>query len=99
MDFSRFCYELYKKDWLQRIPVETALQSLRDWYATEREIPYSEYLHEEGYDGMFYVCYEEFLAGEFQDAEYMHGLLKDSSLIEIYEEEFAREDDYEAGIS
>lgn len=74
-------YELYKKDWIyEHILPGRQMESLREYYEMSEEDRsayenYEEYLFENGYGGELYVCFDEFLGSEFQDAGYMEYLL------------------------
>lgn len=92
MNISLLAYELYKVDWMKRIPPERQMESLRKYFkGTDRKYMntygFEEYLFDNGYDGELYVCYDEFLYEEYLDEEYMKELLNDDELFAIYKED------------
>ena len=78
---QKAAYELYKQDWLcEHVSKERQLASIREYYEMDEEdrtayADYDDYLFENGYGGEMYVCFDEFLGAEFQDAGYMEYLL------------------------
>lgn len=80
-NIRKLAYELYKIEWLAAISTEQKKDAVRDYYeylTPETEyIPFKLYLKEFGYDGEFYVCFDEFMDNEYQDKEYMKELLSD----------------------
>lgn len=85
LNVVRFCYELYKVDWMSRISTERQLTAMREYYKMtlwDDFIPFKYYISDRGYDGEIYACFDEFLECEFKDKEYMRNLLTD----ELYDE-------------
>jgi len=83
---ENLCYDLYAQDWVNtHISKERQQQSIIDYYeyvieCTQDELEpesYDDYLFDNGYQGEYYACFEEFLECEFTDEEYMAYLLKD----------------------
>lgn len=93
-DLKKIAYELYKINWTTtHISVERQLAEYRLYQLTLLEdydedsldwnsyIPtFDDWLFEQGYDGEIYVCFNEFLDYEYQDAEYMEFLLCHNSI-------------------
>lgn len=81
-------YELYKEQWLQeQIKLGALPASIREDKMAEYQImrlqggTYAQTLEDylwdtDGYNGSLYVCKDEFLGAEYQDAEYVHGLME-----------------------
>lgn len=95
-DISHICYELYKLDWKSShgITAEIEKLSLSEYYSNldlNDDISYEDYLDEFGYDGELYACFEEFCENEYLDDEYMHKLLNDEYLIDLYDEDISEE--------
>lgn len=80
-ELKKAAYELYKQDWLyEHVSPGRQMESLREYYEMSEEDKsayedYDDYLFENGYNGELYVCFDEFLGAEFQDAGYMEYLL------------------------
>ena len=92
MDIRKLCYELYKVDWKHsHITKEREMDSIKDYYEglidNDIEYTYEDYIEEFGYDGELYVCFEEFCDTEYYDVDYMHTLLDNDKLINIYHED------------
>ena len=92
MDIRKLCYELYKVDWKHsHITKEREMDSIKDYYEglidNDIEYTYEDYIEEFGYDGKLYVCFEEFCDTEYYDVDYMHTLLDNDKLINIYHED------------
>ena len=104
------CYELYKMNWLKRIPADMQMDAYKTWYLEEflpnyqlipnayngeadtvyTGISFEDYLFEVGYKGFgYYVCYEEFIDGDYQDAEFIKELLGNAKLYLEYLREVA----------
>lgn len=83
---KELAYELYKQDWIDgHTTPEMRLRSMQQYYedflSTDVPYPtYEEYLQDVGFDGNIYACFEEFVANEYENEEYMKYLLGD----EIY---------------
>lgn len=88
MKISQLAYELYKIDWMARIPSETQIDTVKQWYQ-EQECSLEEYLFEHGYNGEIYVSYEEFLNSEYQEDAYMEDLFRDEKLFAEYKRDFS----------
>ncbi|MBQ3543487.1 MAG: hypothetical protein IJA34_00620 [Lachnospiraceae bacterium] len=91
----KLCYELYKLDWKNsHITVEKEAKSIKDYFDglidSDAEYTYNDYLEEFGYNEELYACYDEFLDNEYQDEEYICGLLNNEKFIDMY-----RKDKYE----
>ena len=88
MDIKRLCYELYKIDWKRSHGISDYIEMdyIKDYYENfaNTEYTYDDYLDEFGYDGIIYVCYEEFCDVEYCDKKYMRELLKNENLIKQY---------------
>lgn len=89
---SEICYELYKKDWKrEHISTGMELHALRMYYQNiltgdASWDSYEEFVEDTGFgDGTLYVCYDEFLHTEYQDASYMEYLLQDKDMIDRYQ--------------
>ncbi len=93
MNISELCYELYKVEWESRnVTSATKADNIKSYYEnTEPEdrddYTYEDYLLEQGYDGMFYACYEEFLETEYLDKGYIEWLLDNDDLLNEYIED------------
>lgn len=90
------CYELYKNDWMRRISAERKADALKNWYQetpiwNRTVYPPSSYIEENGYDGEYYVCFEEFLEAEYQDSDYIKSLLDNEQLYTEYQEDLTFE--------
>ena len=86
---SKIAYELYKQDWIDtHTNIRQRLDSIVDYYLeTDGQYgnsTYDKYIYEVGFNGEIYACYDEFLDNEYQDKEYIIGLLKDTKLIYFY---------------
>lgn len=88
---SRLCYELYKIDWKEShgITPEIEANTQRDFFNYDPELysVYEDYLTQVGYsgkNGVVYVDYDEFFDNEYQDVNYIAGLLDNSELIITY---------------
>ena len=88
MNFKKFCYELYKIDWMRRISADRQMDSLKKYYLDAEmdttPTSYEEVLEEFGFDGEMYVCYEEFKENEFKDKTFMKNLLDNDKLYMKY---------------
>ena len=84
--FERFCYNLYKMDWIgKHIPHCVQLRVYGEYFQSmlwedrdplnHLEYSFEEYIEEYGFDGQVYSCFEEFLDTEYQDSSYMQSLL------------------------
>ncbi len=87
---SGLCYELYKNDWMKRISPQQKADLLKNWYQeTECEnrgvFTPENFLDEVGYDGNFFVCFEEFLENEYLNKKNMKELLDNDELYAEYE--------------
>ncbi len=93
--FERFCYELYKKDWIHNhLCHDTEIRvygqymmSMGEYAFKPFAYSFEEYLDENnGYDGELYACFEEFLGAEYLDASYMVSLLScvGSEVVDTY---------------
>jgi len=90
----RGAYELYKMDWVSRLPQETLMESCREYVRSIvssiqsgepiHDSNYADYLFENGYNGSIYVCFDEFIDAEYRDLEYMTELLQDDALVDVY---------------
>ena len=86
---SEIAYELYNQDWIDtHTNTRQRLDSIVDYYLeTDGQYSnstYDEYIYEVGFSGKIYACYDEFLDNEYQDKDYIIGLLKDTKLIYFY---------------
>ena len=100
--FQRFCYELYKLDWVNtHISHERFKQTYMDYVSgcidsdivlcPNDEIPmysFQDYLEEFGFSGDLYACEAEFLESEYLDESYMRNLLEDNELLTNKYEDF-----------
>ena len=93
MTIRELAYELYKMDWMRRIPCGVQMDTLKDYYqeTTEEdreEYTFEDYILEHGYQGQLYACYEEFLRAEYLDESYMRSLFyKNDDLLNEYQED------------
>ena len=93
MTIRELAYELYKMDWMRRIPCGVQMDTLKDYYqeTTEEdreEYTFEDYILEHGYQGQLYACYEEFLRAEYLDESYMRSLFyKNDDLLKEYQED------------
>jgi hypothetical protein len=73
------------------ITAEREADTIKDYYEglidDDGTYIYEDYLGEFGYDGEIYVCYEEFIDNEYLDHIYMHNLLDNPKLIELYDKD------------
>ena len=85
--FKRFCYDLYKLDWVNgHVSIELQLDTRVKWFNEDGETPFEQWVEEHGYEGQIYVGYAEFLDTEFLSPEYMEYLLYcDDTLLDIWE--------------
>lgn len=87
MQIKQLCYELYKIDWKRQHQINEAYY-IKDYYKGLIDVPstytYEDYLNEFGYDGECYASYEEFLAAEYFNVDYITHLLDDTELIHLY---------------
>ena len=98
-DLRTLCYSLYQLDWKKRHNItpeveEKAIKSYLEEYEpkdfTNAEPPaqtFQEYLDEVGYDGEYFVCFEEFLECEYQDHDYIMELLSGMDIKHVIEYE------------
>lgn len=86
----KLCYELYKIDWKHShmITSEREIDSVKNYYQglvdDDTDYTYNDYLEEFGYNGELYSCFDEFCDNEYDDKEYICGLLDDEKLISLY---------------
>lgn len=88
---QQIAYELYKEHWKKEhgITREKEMANIRDYYEVAYDgYSYEDYVFEYGYSGELYTCFDEFLDNEYQDEEYMCGLLDNKELIETYKQDF-----------
>lgn len=87
------CYELYKNDWKKRhhITPEKEAEEIRNYYYeiinNDMGYSYTEYLHENGYDGTIYASYKEFMEEEYLCRPYMEALLQDAPFVKLYHDD------------
>lgn len=91
LDVEKVAYELYKQDWVcKHISPEEQLSTMLRYYecvqmCVEDNYPiesYEEWLSDVGYGACsLYAYFDEFLCHEFQDEEYMKGLIKENSYL------------------
>ena len=93
-------YEMYKAKWMaEHISVDRQIELMRnalsDFIEDAPGYSFAEYLDnilfDNGYNSEYYASKDEFLNEEFQDIDYMHGLLQDDSLIGLYDEIIRKE--------
>ena len=90
MNISKLCYELYKSHWKYcHVTREMEVRSIKNYFNDVAEedmedYTYEDYLLEQGYSGMMYVCYEEFLETEYLDKEYIGFLLDNDNIWRDY---------------
>ena len=93
MTIRELAYELYKMDWMRRIPCSVQMDTLKDYYqeTTEEdreEYTFEDYILEHGYQGQLYACYEEFLEEEYLDESYIKSIFyKNDDLLKEYQED------------
>ena len=91
-DLKKLAYELYKMHWTrEHISKEWQLAEYRGYYLTNLEdnddnYTFEDHLEENGYDGELYVCFDEFIDEEYEDADYMSYLLGNSVFWKAYKE-------------
>lgn len=78
-------YEIYKENWLcENVPSAERLDIRRqyeiDFLLGEETRSFEDYIFEEGYNGMLYVCREEFLNAEYEDREFVVSLLQQAGI-------------------
>lgn len=99
IQLRKMCYELYKIDWKHShmITPEIEMDTIKDYYEglidNDTDYTYNDYIEEFGYDGMLYVCYEEFCETEYRIRPYICGLLDNQDLIKLYYSDDLFDDD------
>ena len=85
MDVRRKAYSMYQMDWMLRhgitlAGIDEVVSELFHLKAQDPEdkTTFSEYIEEYGFSGMIWVCFEEFLECEYQDASYIKMLLSEA---------------------
>lgn len=85
-NIRRFVYALYKADWILTNIGRPILAATYAEYCKailsediDSDLSFEDYLEEFGFNGGIYACYEEFLANEYRDREYMANLLGEDS--------------------
>ncbi len=76
-------YTLYKIDWMRRISADRIMDFVKNYYDDEKidpdpDISIRDVFDEFGFDGECYVCYDEFIDGEYRDKDYIKTLLNDT---------------------
>ena len=87
MGIRELCYELYKIDWKHShgITMDIEMDALKNYFVEDNgSLMYSEYLEEVGYNGMLYVCFDEFCNEEYRNILYICRLLDNEDLILQY---------------
>lgn len=99
-------YEMYKRNWLRRVPVKEQQQVVKDYlkeiidyaesYPDDEDVTtLDEYIQETGYSNGLYVCFDEFLQTEYKLGSCIRIIIDDDELFEKYKQldpEFATED-------
>ena len=91
-NLKELAYELYKMHWTrEHISKERQLAEYRSYYLTKLEdyddnYTLEDYLFDNGYNGELYVCFDEFIDAEYEDADYMSYLLGNSVFWKAYKE-------------
>lgn len=82
-DIKTAGYVLYQMDWKEShgITLEKEIFLMKKYvneylaysssHANQPYMTYNEWITENGYNGMYFACFEEFLENEYQDKEYM----------------------------
>ena len=86
-DIKKLCYELYKLDWKREhgITHDMTTDALKSYYEEfSEDYSFEDYLRDFGYEGKVYVCFDEFLANEYLEEEYICKLLDNTNLIDLY---------------
>lgn len=103
MDISEIAYELYKEDWIgkhtttyQRVKTKREyLEYRKECIDNDFEIDaFEEWIWDNGYHGVLYVCYEEFCEMEYYDKEYMCNLLESEELISMYYNDIENDNEF-----
>ena len=93
MTIRELAYELYKMDWMRRIPCGIQMEVLKEYYQKtteeDREVyTFEDYVLEYGYSGQLYVGFNEFLRAEYLDELYMKSIFyKNDKLFKEYQED------------
>ena len=93
MTIRELAYELYKMDWMRRIPCGIQMKVLKEYYQKtteeDREVyTFEDYVLEYGYSGQLYVGFNEFLRAEYLDEFYMKSIFyKNDKLFKEYQED------------
>lgn len=79
-DIRQTAYEKYQHDWMishdiDEAAMDKAIQEYVADTAEDKDIPFSEWLFDRGFDGSIWACYDEFLNAEYRDDSYMKNLL------------------------
>ena len=105
-DIKKELYEDYKREWMrENISERTKNAVYEEWKANydesvwesfeeyREEIPYDSYIEENGYHGMLYVCYDEFLDYEYQDLDWLttHLASDEAAILANEDEDFSEE--------
>lgn len=88
-------YDLYAVEWVDsHIDIKTKQKVIKEAYKEYTFLNCTDtiafcmflytHLHKYGYNGSLYASKEEFLDNEFQDEQYMHDLLDDEKLFDVY---------------
>jgi hypothetical protein len=98
-ELKRELYETYKQEWLdENVSPEMAEEARKEYESEKAEYgedfeysSFEEYIEDVGYGGgSLYVCYEEFIDCEYQDADWLSGHLtaKDAMRLAEYDRDF-----------
>lgn len=84
MDIRQKTYSMYQMEWMLRhgITLANIDEMVSELFRLKAQDPedkttFSEYIEEYGFSEMIWVCFEEFLECEYQDASYVKTLLSD----------------------
>lgn len=105
-------YEMYKTDWISRLPKETLIRAREEYFESLDDFGYEmsdysfeDFLNDRGYDGQLYACKDEFIDAELRDSSYINNLLNRddranalSRCYDEYLEDIEREEDIDLGM-
>ena len=97
--FRKLCYQLYKVDWeyTHLFGRDSKMDAIKNFFEETHlavdgsdDYSYEEYIEQFGYNGEFYVSFDEFCTNEYLEEEYIRKLLDNKALIELYEKDLAK---------
>lgn len=89
MCIKEVAYEKYQWHWLMShdYSINDLSDSASDWFNMRlsdpnNDDPFSDYVFDQGINGMLWACFDEFVNCEYQDADFMRGLLSEPEYVE-----------------